>query len=143
MLGLAARQAAKAPASGRLAGSSSDWKAPEADQTTDAGVEELFAEPRQALRFDDQFRHFGRYRLPPASRDGRVQGAQLGRLPGVIAAMQAIELAQHGGRSRTRLRLVQPGNQHFDAGAENKGFLMMQRRPAAGGKAHARTKQKD
>jgi hypothetical protein len=57
--------------------------------------------------------------------------------------MQAIELAQHRRRSWTRLRLVQPGNQHLDAGSENKGFLMMQRRLAASDKAAEHNKQKD
>jgi hypothetical protein len=102
----------------------------------------LLAESRQALRFDDQLGHFRRDRLPPASRDGLVQGAQLGRPPGVITAMQAIELAQHGGRGRSRLRLGQPGNQHLHPGAENKGFLLMQRRSAAGRQGPRQNQQK-
>jgi hypothetical protein len=50
----------------------------------------------------------------------------------MVGSMQTIELAQHGCRCRTCCRFVQAGDQHFDAGPENEGFLMVQGRPLAG-----------
>ncbi len=50
----------------------------------------------------------------------------------MVSTMQAIELAQHRGRCRPSPRFGKTGDEHFDASAEDEGFLLVQRRPAAG-----------
>jgi hypothetical protein len=142
MPGWAARQAASAAGSGRTGANSSDWKPPEPDQTANAGVKQLPARDRDALRIVDQAGHFGAYGKRPAGGECRVQGAQFGGLPGMIGAMQAVEFAQDGRSRRTRLRFVEAGDQDFDARAENEGFLMMERRFAAGGQPKNQRRQK-
>ena len=103
-------------------------KAPQRNQPADAGIEQMFALRRDRLRSADQAGQLRRNQVRPALRDGVVQGGQLGRLPGVIAAVQAVELAQHFRRRRASLRLGRPDNQHLDARAEDEGFLPDQRR---------------
>ncbi|HRI91590.1 MAG TPA: hypothetical protein PLS93_08060 [Accumulibacter sp.] len=48
--------------------------------------------------------------------------------------MQAVELAQHGRRGRTRRGLGEAGDEDLDTGTENEGLLLVQRRTAAGSK---------
>ena len=49
----------------------------------------------------------------------------------MVDPMQAIEFAQDSRRRRACVGLAQAGNQDFDARAKNKGFLLLQWRPAA------------
>lgn len=108
-------------------------KTPQANQAADTGIKELFAACRDALGVGDQRSHLGRHCLCLAGRNGFVQCAEFGRLPGMIGAMQAIKLAQHGSGSGACFGFVGTGDQHLDAGTENEGFLLVQRDFGAGG----------
>ena len=59
MPGLAARQAARAPGSGRTGFEFFGLEAPQADQSADTGVKQCFAEQRKTLRIGNKMGHFG------------------------------------------------------------------------------------
>ena len=56
--------------------------------------------------------------------------------------MQAIEFAQHGRCRRPGLCFLKTGNQDLDTGAENEGFLLMQRSLGAGRQERNKNGQK-
>src|SRR5574343_421743 len=103
------------------------------DQPADAGVEQVVALFGQRLRLADEVGQFRFDFQRPAVGDGGVQRGQFGVLPGMVGAVQAVEFAQHGGDGLAARFGIVADDQHFDAGAEDVGLLLLQRRATAGG----------
>src|SRR5574343_65517 len=89
----------------------------------------------QTLRFADESSQFGCDRVWLAVGDGRVQGAQLGGLPGTVSAVQAVEFAQHGSDGLAALFRLVADDDHFHPRAEDLCLLLRHGGTATGGEA--------
>ncbi len=83
--------------------------------------------------FGDESGELGSDWLWSTFGNGQIQVAQLGRLPGVVGAVQAVEFAQHGGDRLAAMRWLVADDEDLDAGAENVSLLLLQRGATAGG----------
>jgi hypothetical protein len=100
-------------------------ESPESDQSPDAGIEQVTAATGKLLVIQDKPGEFGGHGLWLSGGNGIVDGGELGRLPGVVSTMQAVEFAQHGVNGGAAFLRIGIDDQNLDPGAEDVGLLLL------------------